>query len=146
MSGEVLNLHAGCILLGEAGILIRGPSGSGKSSLARSLLAQRQASGGFAALVADDRVLVRRAHDRLIASPHPDLAGSIEHRGLGIVAMPYETDAVLRLVIDLTKDPAARLPEEQGRQTTVLGVRLPRVAGNLDEAHALVEAAISWPR
>ena len=31
-------LHASCVVVGEAGILIRGPSGSGKSSLAREIV------------------------------------------------------------------------------------------------------------
>ncbi len=30
--------HASCVVVGEAGVLIRGPSGSGKSTLAREIL------------------------------------------------------------------------------------------------------------
>lgn len=145
MTGTTLNLHASCILLGEAGLLIRGPSGSGKSALARDLVAVRRARGGFAALVADDRVLVRRRHGRLIAQPHPALAGQIEHRGFGLREIEHEAAAVLRLVLDLG-EAAPRLPEAEDRETTILGVCLPRVAGRAADAAALIEAAWPWPR
>ena len=35
---DALTCHAGCVLVGEAGVLIRGASKSGKSSLALVLL------------------------------------------------------------------------------------------------------------
>lgn len=146
MSEGTLNLHGGCVLLGEAGLLILGPSGIGKSALARRLVAARAAAGGFAALVADDRVLVERHGGRLVARPHPALAGLAEHRGLGIRPVPHEGAAVLRLVVELTRKPAPRLPAEADLETTLLGLRIPRVAGTAAEAEALVEAAISWRR
>lgn len=145
MSEGTLNLHGGCVLLGEAGLLILGPSGIGKSALARRLVAERRAAGGFAALVADDRVLVSRHGGRIVARPHPALAGFAEHRGLGIRPVSHEGAAVLRLVVELTREPAPRMPEEAELAATLLGIRIPRVAGMAAEAGALIEAAISWP-
>ena len=49
-------VHATAIVIGETGVLIRGRSGSGKSSLALALVARVRLAGGFAAFVADDRV------------------------------------------------------------------------------------------
>src|SRR5579885_12565 len=46
-----LYLHATAAVVGEAGVLIRGPSGSGKSSLAFALIAAAKASGLFARLI-----------------------------------------------------------------------------------------------
>ena len=146
MSDDALNLHAGSILLGEAGVLIRGPSGSGKSILALRLVETRVARGGFAAIVADDRVLVSRRSGRLVARPHPAIAGLIEHRGLGIRTVAHEAAAVLRLVIDLAPSGGPRLPAKDERVTRLLGVELPRLAGSANEADALIEAALSWPR
>ncbi len=37
--GETLNLHASAVAVGETGILIRGRSGAGKSSLSIALIA-----------------------------------------------------------------------------------------------------------
>lgn len=145
MSEASLNLHGGCILLAEAGILIRGPSGSGKSTLARELIAARQTRGGFAALVADDRVMVSRHGTRLVARPHPAIAGLIEQRGFGLRQLPYEEAAVLRVVADVSTEDWMRFPESEALSTSLLGLRLPRVAGRPDQLAALIEAAISWP-
>lgn len=132
MPGPRLTAHATCVVLGEAGVLIRGESGAGKSSLALALLDRARLAGGFAALVADDRVRVALHHGRLVARPHPRLAGRIEVRGLGIreaadlghAALPA---CVLRLVVDLV--PASpRLPEPEAGRTRILGLDLPRLA------------------
>ena len=48
-------IHAGCVLVGEAGLLIRGASGSGKSALAREVVSLALGTGRFGRLVSDDR-------------------------------------------------------------------------------------------
>jgi serine kinase of HPr protein (carbohydrate metabolism regulator) len=125
------------VLLGEAGVLIRGPSGSGKSALARSLVAAEELGGGYAAHVADDRVVVRLWRDRLVAEPHPAIAGVFEMRGLGLVsASPHASAAVLRLVVDLV-DETPRFPEPDGLDAELLGIRLARVRAARADAAAL---------
>jgi serine kinase of HPr protein (carbohydrate metabolism regulator) len=118
-------LHAACVALDGAGVLIRGPSGAGKSSLALLLAAT---DGGV--FVADDRVVCEAGGGRLLARPHPDLAGHVEVRGqgilsvadLGLAACP---EAILHLIVDLV--PAApRLPEPP-EDAEILGLRLPRL-------------------
>jgi HPr kinase/phosphorylase len=122
-----LNLHATCIVLGEAGILIRGPSGSGKSTLARQILDLGAANGVFARLVCDDRVLVARRNGRLVARALPAIAGRLEIRGIGLVACAYEPAAVLRMVVECGEAPA-RMPEERDLRTDLLGITLPGIA------------------
>lgn len=124
-----LTIHGGCVLVGEAGVLVRGPSGSGKSALARRLVAAAAASGRFARLVADDRVRLHACHGRLIARPVPAIAGLSEMRGVGVVAGPHEAGAVVRLVVDIARESPERLPDLEARETEVAGVRLPRVTG-----------------
>ncbi len=126
-----LACHATCVVLGEAGVLIRGESGSGKSSLGLALLERAAARGLFAALVADDRVRIALRHGRLVARPHPAIAGRIEVRGLGLLGRPAEEACLLRLVVDLV--PAApRLPEPGAERADLLGISLPRLC--LDRA------------
>lgn len=119
-------IHAGCVVIGEAGILIRGASGSGKSCLARHLIDAAQRGGVFARLVADDRVALSTQHGRLIARPNRAIAGKMEVRGLGIVAAPHEDAAVIRLVVDCVTETPPRLPEDAERSVTINGVMLPR--------------------
>lgn len=121
--------HATAFLLGAAGVLIRGASGAGKSCLALALIDEAAARGGFAALVADDRVHLDAWHGRLVARTPSGLAGLVERRGSGIERHPCETAAVIRLVVDLVGAVALpRLPEPADQVADILGLVLPRLA------------------
>ncbi|WP_029350381.1 HPr kinase/phosphatase C-terminal domain-containing protein [Bosea sp. 117] len=123
------SIHASCVAVGETGVLIRGPSGSGKSRLAFQLiLAARSGLIGPTLLVADDRVLLARRGDGLVATPPADLAGLIEVRGAGIRRVPHAASAVVGLVVDLSADDGARLPDPDSRRLQLDGVVLPRLA------------------
>lgn len=136
-----LAIHASAVVIGEDAVLLRGPSGAGKSALALALVAAARARGRFARLVADDRVLLQPAGDRLVVMPHPAIAGRIERRFVGIAAMTHEARALARLVVDL--EPAAaglvRLPDVT--DTVLAGVRLRRIvlpAGHPGAAEAVL--------
>lgn len=128
MSSEPHSIHACAVLVGARALLIQGPSGSGKSRLALSLL-QAADSGAlaFARLVGDDRVLCEAAHGRLLVRPAPKLAGLIELRGLGIRRVTYEAVAVVGTVVELAATDASRLPEPASRKTEIAGIALPRL-------------------
>jgi HPr kinase/phosphorylase len=127
MSSDV-TLHASCVSVGEAGILIRGPSGAGKSTLARELIEEATRRGDFARLVSDDRVRVANRNGRLVATAVNEIIGKLEARGFGILQVPYEKSAVVRLVVDGLVEEAERLPAESESITTICGVHLPRIA------------------
>ncbi|WP_367192376.1 HPr kinase/phosphorylase [Amorphus sp. 3PC139-8] len=131
-------IHATGLLVGRIGVLIRGPSGSGKSQLAADLIEETRRNGGFAALVADDRVAIAKSHGRLIARAPAAIAGRIEVRGFGIERVDHEPAAVVRLVVDLV-DPTTveRIPEPEALWTHVAGVRLARIAVPQDRVQAL---------
>jgi HPr kinase/phosphorylase len=121
--------HASAVLVGPRAVLIRGPSGSGKSQLALELIeAARTGLLPFARLVADDRVHLEAAHGRLLARPAEALAGLIEVRGVGLMRLPHEASAVVGLVVDLAAADARRLPEAASRRTEIGGIELPRLA------------------
>ena len=143
------SIHASAVVLGEAGILIRGASGSGKSGLGLALVEAGSLRGQFARLVADDRVLLAFAHGRLIARPHPAIAGRVERRGQGVGVVAHEGAAVLRLVVDLAPalgapGAAARMPPEGDDIATLAGIDLPRLViptglGATDSARIILE-------
>jgi HPr kinase/phosphorylase len=138
-------IHASAVLVGTRGLLIRGDSGAGKSQLVLQLIAAA-ADGrlAFARLVADDRVFVAAAHGRLIARAPRELAGLIEIRGLGIRRLPYETAAMIRLVVDLATA-AERMPPAVATEAEIEGVRLPRLAvAPGEDPFSLVLASLTW--
>ncbi len=129
MVDEASSIHASAVLVGAKAVLIRGPSGSGKSRLAWDLLLAAQ--GGalpFARLVIDDRALVEVRAGRLLVRPVAALAGIIEIHGLGIRRVPFESVAAVGLVVDLAADDADRIPPAAAENTMISGVILPRMA------------------
>lgn len=101
-------VHATCVAIGEAGALLLGPSGSGKSDLALRLI------DGGARLVADDQVALDVDGGRLVASAPPHLPALLEVRGAGLV--PMERAAAVRLAAAFRLGPCGegeRLPEPQ---------------------------------
>ena len=96
-----MQMHASCAARHGQGVLILGPSGSGKSSLTLSMV-----RAGFT-LVADDQVVVR---DRVAHCPAA-LAGLLEIRGVGISRLPYLRKAQVRMVVELGETLRLPLPE-----------------------------------
>ena len=116
-----LQIHATCVEVAGGGVLLRGPSGSGKSDLAVRLI------DGGGRLVADDRVDLRAADNRLLACAPPALAGRIEVRGIGILRVPAVASAVVAAVVDLVPGQAVeRLPAPE--TVEIEGIILPRFA------------------
>jgi serine kinase of HPr protein (carbohydrate metabolism regulator) len=140
--------HATGIVLGDAGVLIRGPSGAGKSLLALELIERWTARGRTALLVADDRVAILKEVGALVMAAPPAIAGRMELRGRGIIAVPYRPRAPLHLVVDLTET-LDRMPEAAEFATVLLGLTVARSPvpkrGVIDSAHQmlLVEAGVA---
>jgi len=121
-------VHASAVLVGARAVLIRGPSGSGKSRLALELIESgRSGFLPFARLVGDDRVHLQVAAGRLLVRPAEALAGLIEVRGAGILRLHHEPSAVVGLVVDLAAA-AERLPDATQEQAVLEGISLPRLA------------------
>jgi len=137
-------IHATAVLVGARAVLIRGPAGSGKSSLAFALIRAGESGAlPFARLIGDDRVHVEAAHGRLLVRPAPTIAGLIEIRGLGIRRLPHEPVAIVGLVVDLAAADAGRLPARESTLTEIAGIALPRLAvAPPDHPFPLVIAAL----
>jgi HPr kinase/phosphorylase len=117
-----VTLHASCVALGDAGVLILGTSGRGKSALALQLLALG------CVLVADDRVIVQGGVAGLRASCPPAITGLIEARGIGILTAAHQPSAQVVLAVDLDQTQTARLPEPL--LTTINGCDIPLIGRN----------------
>lgn len=120
-----VNIHATGLVLGGHGLVLRGPSGSGKSLLALDLLDHWALRGEAAQLVADDRLDIECGAEGLVMHAPSTIAGLIELRGRGIVTRPFVASAAIRLVVDLVDD-LERMPEPAQFLTELMGVVLPR--------------------
>jgi HPr kinase/phosphorylase len=140
-----VTVHASAVLVGDLAVLIRGPSGSGKSRLAFDLiLAGRARQIPTATLVGDDRVHLQVAQGQLVVRPARELAGLIEIRGLGIRRCDFAEQGIVGLVVDLSAADAERMPAPSALFASVDGVIIPRIPVNSAfQPLALVVAALS---
>jgi RNase adaptor protein for sRNA GlmZ degradation len=119
--GETL-VHGTCIAVdtprGPMAILLKGPSGSGKSDLALRMI------DAGAKLIADDQVVLERQGGLLLAGAPDALAGASEVRGFGIAEVASIARAPLALVARLVRDAEIeRLPD--GGSLNLLGIEVP---------------------
>lgn len=109
--------QAGAVAIEGRAVLIEGAPGAGKSSLALALIDRG------AVLIGDDGVLLEAVGGRLLASPHPRIAGLIEVRNVGLVTMPTVARVPVALVLRL--DPAAPRHVAAAEQAERAGVTMP---------------------
>ena len=113
-------LHqATCVAIDGRAVLIEGPSGSGKSSLALALIDRG------AVLVGDDGVRLDVRGGALLASPAPATAGKLEVRNLGLLDVPVAIQVPVALVVVF--DEKAERWIESADTCERGGVRLPLV-------------------
>ena len=114
-------VHATCVAIAKRGLLILGPSGSGKSSLGLALMALG------AKLVADDRTILANTKGILVAKCPANIRGLIEARGLGLIRAETVAFVQVTLVVDLGQTEPDRLPPQ--RNTTLCNVTCDLVLG-----------------
>jgi HPr kinase/phosphorylase len=121
-------LHGTCVAYGTSAALLRGGSGAGKSDLALRFLALPPERGLAPMLIADDQVCVEARNGTLLVSSPQTIAGKIEVRGVGVVAVPHLHQARLMLVVDLVgAEEVPRMPPEPGATVTIAGSAVPRL-------------------
>jgi len=90
--------QATAVAIGGRALLIEGPPGTGKSSLALALIDRG------AALIGDDGVMLEVSDGQLLVHPHPNTRGLLEVRNLGLLRFePCESGAVA-LVLRLDRE------------------------------------------
>ncbi|MDJ0275763.1 HPr kinase/phosphatase C-terminal domain-containing protein [Sphingomonas sp. 2R-10] len=119
-------IHACCVAIDGRGVLIAGPSGSGKSDLTLRLI------DDGAMLVSDDYTIVAARDGTLHATPPDNIAGRIEVRGIGIVERPFSRDVPVALWVEAGTP--GRMPEPATH--SIAGIALPAYTLSLLEASA----------
>ena len=135
MSEDII-VHATTVAIGGRAVLLRGPSGSGKSDLALRLI------DAGARLVADDRSRLWRDGDAILVAAPDTIAGLIEVRGMGILRLNPLPVARLALVVDLVAPQhVERLPDPSSE--TIFGLAIPVVAIAPFEASASIKLRLA---
>lgn len=143
MTTAPANVHATAIVVGTMGLLFIGPSGAGKSSLAFACLADAHRRRQFAALVSDDRVLISRHGDRLIASGPDSIKSLLELRHSAIVTVPHIGAVVLNYaIVPVAREDAERLPPDDEMVEIVPHCSLPGIRLARDTAEPLAAIAV----
>lgn len=131
-------IHASSVAIGGTAVLIEGRSGCGKSDLALRLIDRG------AVLVSDDYTLCQRKDGAIVASPPVTIAGQIEVRGLGIVAMNHVEQVPVALIVTLVDTPD-RMPEPIASRP-IAGLPVPVVALPGLEASSPLKVEIALKR
>ena len=117
MKNEI-DVHGSAVAIADSGIIILGPSGSGKSDLALRLI------DSGATLIADDRTICLRKNKEIFMFCPSEISGLIEVRGMGLIRVPCIDNIKLKMVIRLTDKKKDRLPKRKDFKN-ILGIRLP---------------------
>lgn len=142
--GDRINLHATALVAGRKGLLILGPSGAGKTSLALSVMALLRAQARFASLVADDRVWISIVGNRLLAEVPQPIEGLVEIRGFGPAPIAHEPRAIIDRAVRLVPRHQAPRMAEQDNVEIVFGIALPCLDLAIDDAAGAARALVAW--
>ncbi|AUX70891.1 serine kinase [Porphyrobacter sp. HT-58-2] len=110
---------ASAVAIDGGALLIEGPPGSGKSSLALALIEHG------ARLIGDDAVTLTAQNDCLIASAPPNIAGLLEVRGVGLAKFPLAASVPVALILTLGGPLPDRLPHAPLPRRVIAGVAVP---------------------
>ena len=138
-------VHGTAVALDGRAVVIRGPSGSGKSDLALRTLSISipLVATALPVLVADDQVFVERDGSSLRVRPPDNLRGLIEVRGIGIVTVPSVATSELALIADIVSPgEIERLPGPPTCER-LLGIDVPVVRIAAFEASAPVKLLLA---
>src|SRR5512134_875925 len=132
----MVRVRGTCICIDGDAVLLRGPSGSGKSDLALRLIE------GGGELVADDYTDIEQGSAGLVATAPAPIRGLLEVRGLGVIEVGARSSAGLVAAIDLVPlSDVDRMPEPQ--HVRILKALLPRFRLFAFEASAAAKVRLA---
>jgi HPr kinase/phosphorylase len=118
--------HGCALVLGRTGLIVLGPSGSGKSHLCTRLIERWNADQSYARWVADDRIVLTPAGSSIIAHAPAQLQGLAERRHFGIEVISNLSRAIIDIAVQiLPRGSLERMPDDQWFLLSQQGPRVP---------------------
>lgn len=140
---EPRNLHCCVVSVDGAGVLVEGPAGSGKTSLALGLVDTARSRGLAAMLVSDDQAICQNRAGRLVATAPAAIAGLAEIRGYGIARMPFVAECDVAVIGRLVADAEVeRMPAHA--TCSLMGVELPLLLLPQRHEQQCVRLLLAW--
>lgn len=133
--GTTALIHVTSVAIDNQAVLLMGKSGAGKSDLALRLIDRG------AQLISDDYTRCQRRDGQLFAFAPPTIAGKMEVRYIGLVAIPHVHNVPVALAISLDDKPQ-RMPD-QSVQIDILGISLPVFPLDAFEASAPIKVELA---
>ncbi len=147
----VESIHANLLQVNGMGVLLEGESGSGKSEISLELLKRGHM------LIADDRVDVYRAHNRIIGMAPEVLRNMLELRGVGVIdvtrmfgvastAEKAQIDCVISLQRWQADADFDRLGLDNEQTETIFGINIPKITIPVREGRSIaviIESAVT---
>ncbi len=135
MTAAAQSVHGTAVSINGYGVLLLGPSGSGKSDLALRLIDRG------ATLICDDRVIVDTHASTPRLHQAPNIIGKIEIRGLGIVDFAAVDSVPLFLCVMLDEEPE-RMPNFNTSHM-IEGLSIPKLCLNAFTASAPIKVELA---
>ncbi len=143
MSKQGQTVHGTLVRVEQQGLLLTGPSGSGKSDLALRLISQSFAPNictKAPQLVADDQVLLEKRGGKLYGQAPSSLEGLLEIRHVGIEKVTFVKEAeITALVAFAPANTIERLPQSPWPTKPLDEIDLPLITLDPTEPSAPVK-------
>ncbi|MEC8265700.1 MAG: HPr kinase/phosphatase C-terminal domain-containing protein [Pseudomonadota bacterium] len=116
---QLKTLHSTSVVIEDAGVIIIGNSGSGKSDLALRLI------DSGATLISDDVTLLKKNEESIFLFPPLETKGLLEVREIGIMTVPYIDNIKLMLIVELVEKEVERLPKK--KFSKLMNLNIPKI-------------------
>ena len=130
-------VHSTSVVIEDAGVMITGKSGFGKSDLALRLI------DSGATLISDDVTICEKIGDSIFLFPPNETKGLLEVREIGIMTVPYIENIKLSLFVELVETEIDRLPQKSFKKLLNIKINKIKIQGKNSSSVAKIKLKIN---
>ena len=130
-------VHSTSVVIEDAGVMITGKSGFGKSDLALRLI------DSGATLISDDVTICEKIGDSIFLFPPNETKGLLEVREIGIMTVPYIENIKLSLLVELVETEIDRLPQKSFAKLLNIKIKKIKIQGRNSSSVAKIKLKIN---